>query len=227
MLTGFPRTRWPRLRFSESYAVRISVKISRICEFRVIMGIMTGLLGCCSSSTLGSRANDYVKTLATLGFWLHHSPCSLGCWTNNTLAARSLSPNYALTGMLSYTKLWLGIWHTLCCDWEVGIHYAIMLWLGSWHTLCYYAVTGKLAYIMLWLGSWHTLYCDWEVGIHYAVTEKLAYIMLWLGSWHTLCCDWEVDIHHQVVLREMDDRGMPWNWYDELWYGRIGLMWNQ
>ena len=92
MLTGFPRTRWPRLRFSESYAVRISVKISRICEFRVIMGIMTGLLGCCSSSTLGSRANDYVKTLATLGFWLHHSPCSLGCWTNNTLAARSLSP---------------------------------------------------------------------------------------------------------------------------------------
>ena len=95
MLTGFPRTRWPRLRFSESYAVRISVKISRICEFRVIMGIMTGLLGCCSSSTLGSRANDYVKTLATLGFWLHHSPCSLGCWTNNTLAARSLSPKYS------------------------------------------------------------------------------------------------------------------------------------
>ena len=83
MLTGFPRTRWPRRRFSESYAVRISVKISRICVFRVIMGIMTGLLGCCSSSTrLGSRANDYV----------HHSPCSLGCWTNNTLAAWSLSP---------------------------------------------------------------------------------------------------------------------------------------
>ena len=92
MLNGFARTRWPRLRFSESYAVRISVKISRICEFRVIMGIMTGLLGCCLSSTPGSRANDYVKTLATLGFWLHHSPCSLGCWTNNTLAARSLSP---------------------------------------------------------------------------------------------------------------------------------------
>ena len=75
MLTG-----WPRRRFSESYAVRISVKISQICEFRVIMGIMTSLLGCCSSSTLG--------------FWLHHSHCSLGCWTNNTLAARSLSPNY-------------------------------------------------------------------------------------------------------------------------------------
>ena len=58
--------------------VRISVKISRIWEFRIIMGKITGLLGCCSSSTRGSRANDYVKTLATLGFWLHHSPCSLG-----------------------------------------------------------------------------------------------------------------------------------------------------
>ena len=95
MLTGFPRTRWSRLRFSKSCAVQISVKISRICEFRVIMWIMTGLLGCCSSSTLGSRANDYDKTLATLGFWLHHSPCSLGCWTNNTLAARSLPPKYS------------------------------------------------------------------------------------------------------------------------------------
>ena len=104
MLTGFPRTRWPRLRFSESYAVGISVKISRICEFRVIMGIMTGLLGCCSSSTLGSRANDYVKTLATLGFWLHHSPCSLGCWTNNTLAARSLSPKHTEWAKFGYLK---------------------------------------------------------------------------------------------------------------------------
>ena len=94
MLTGFPRTRWPWRRFSESYAVRISVKVWRMCEFRVIMGIMTGLLGCCSSSTLGSRANDYVITLATLGLWQHHSPCSLRYWTNNTLAARSISPKY-------------------------------------------------------------------------------------------------------------------------------------
>ena len=74
MLTGFPRTRWLRRLFSESYAARISVKTSQICEFRVIMGIM---LGC------------------TLGVWLHHSPCSLGCWTNNTLAARSLSPKWS------------------------------------------------------------------------------------------------------------------------------------
>ena len=58
MLAGFPRARWSRLRFTESYAVRIYVKILGICEFSVIMGIMTGLLGCCSSSTLGSRAND-------------------------------------------------------------------------------------------------------------------------------------------------------------------------
>ena len=40
MLTGFPRTRWLRRRFSESYAVQISVKISRICEFRVIIYII-------------------------------------------------------------------------------------------------------------------------------------------------------------------------------------------
>ena len=77
MITGFPRTRWPWRQFSESYVVRISVKISQICEFRVIMRIMTGLLGCCSM----------------LRFWSHHSSCSLGSWTNNTLAARSLSPN--------------------------------------------------------------------------------------------------------------------------------------
>ena len=46
MLTGFPRTRWPRQGFSDSYAVRISVKILRICDFRAIMGIMTDLFGC-------------------------------------------------------------------------------------------------------------------------------------------------------------------------------------
>ena len=109
MLTGFPRTRWPRPQFSESYAIRISVKISRICEFRVIMGIMTGLLGCCSSSTVGNRANDYVKTLATPGFWLHHSSCSLGCWTNNTLAARSLSPQHVYR-MTAIEKLLKRCW---------------------------------------------------------------------------------------------------------------------
>ena len=31
---------------------------------------------------------------------MHHSPCSLGCWTNNTLAARSLSPNQHIMDQL-------------------------------------------------------------------------------------------------------------------------------
>ena len=44
-----------------------------------------------------SRANDYVTTL---GFWLHQSPCSLGCWTNNTLTAQSLSPNLTCMAFL-------------------------------------------------------------------------------------------------------------------------------
>ena len=100
----------------------ISVKISWICELRVIMGIMTGLLGCCSSSTLGSRANDYVKILATLGFWLHHSPCSLGCWTNNTFASRSLSPEYNIDIMT---------WHNTDTTWY--LHNIIPI---SYHSDC-------------------------------------------------------------------------------------------
>ena len=72
--------------FSDTYAARIFVKIWRICEFRIIMGIMTVLLGCCLSSTLGSRANDYVKTLA---IWLHHL-------SYPSLATQSLSPKYEM-----------------------------------------------------------------------------------------------------------------------------------
>ena len=34
-----------------------------------------------------------VQHLREQGQWLHHSPCSLGCWTKNTRAERSLSPN--------------------------------------------------------------------------------------------------------------------------------------
>ena len=70
---------------------RTPVKMLRIYEVRVKIGTMTDLLCCCSSSTLGIRANDYVKTLVKLGFWLHNSSCSIGSWTN-TLANRSLSP---------------------------------------------------------------------------------------------------------------------------------------
>ena len=58
------------------------------------------LIFACNYFVKGSRATDYVKTLATLGFWLQHSPCSLGCWMNNTLTARSLSPNPCPTSMV-------------------------------------------------------------------------------------------------------------------------------
>ena len=55
-------------------------KYSEICKFLVIMWIMTGLLGRC--------------LFDALRFWLHRSPYSLRCWTNNTLATRSLSSKY-------------------------------------------------------------------------------------------------------------------------------------
>ena len=60
-------------RFSESCALRFLVKISKICEFRDIVGIMTWLLGHCLWSLLGLGANDYVKIPASSGFWLHYS----------------------------------------------------------------------------------------------------------------------------------------------------------
>ena len=60
MLTGFPRTRWPRRRFSELCGTNFRENIANLLYIYVIMGIMTGLLGCCSASTLGSRVNDYV-----------------------------------------------------------------------------------------------------------------------------------------------------------------------
>ena len=34
-----------------------------------------------------------IRQMQQFSLWLHHSHCSIGCWTNNTLAARSLSPN--------------------------------------------------------------------------------------------------------------------------------------
>ena len=68
MLTGVPRTRWSWRGFNETCAARTFVIISQICEIRIIMGIMTGLLGCCSSSTLRSRAIDYIKPERSEGF---------------------------------------------------------------------------------------------------------------------------------------------------------------
>ena len=79
-------------RISESRAAQFSLEISRICEFRVIMGIMTGLLGRCLWSTFGLRANDHVKTLTSLGLWLHHSPWALRCLTNNAHADPVIIP---------------------------------------------------------------------------------------------------------------------------------------
>ena len=38
------------------------------------------------------RQNPRYARVLRSGFDCVHSPCSLGCWTNNTLAARSLSP---------------------------------------------------------------------------------------------------------------------------------------
>ena len=102
--------------FSESYVAQISVKISRLC----------GLLVCCSSSTLGSRANDYVKTLATLGFWRNHSPCSLGCWTNNTYSQPAHYP-------LSKTQC-IDIFMNCC--WPFASLYDIFDWhYNSWSQL--------------------------------------------------------------------------------------------
>ena len=55
-----------RRRFIESYATRIWVKISEICEFRVTIMITNELLGGCLRSNRGLRANDYVCP----GLWL-------------------------------------------------------------------------------------------------------------------------------------------------------------
>ena len=54
----------PRRRLSGSYTARISVKISRICEFRAIMGIMTSLLGCCCPAPL--RAGRMIMSKLSL-----------------------------------------------------------------------------------------------------------------------------------------------------------------
>ena len=37
-------------------------------------------------------ASEGARRMVTPGFWRNHSPCSRGCWTNNTRANRSLFP---------------------------------------------------------------------------------------------------------------------------------------
>ena len=109
-----------------------TVKVSRICEFRVIMGTMTGLLGCCSSSTFGSKANDYVKTIATLWFWLHHLSCSLGSWTKKTLTARSLSTKSFAVHHVGLTT------HPCLTSTAVLLnHISGWTWISIWMSLVY------------------------------------------------------------------------------------------
>ena len=65
-------------------------KLKRNHSFLFVMAIMSAAVNKCYRY---SRIFcQFLHFLATLGFWLHHSPCSLWCWTNNTLEARSLSP---------------------------------------------------------------------------------------------------------------------------------------
>ena len=64
-----------------------------LCGANFRENIANILVSCYNGTNDRSARVLFVQHLATLGFWLHHSPCSLGCWTNNTLAARSLSPN--------------------------------------------------------------------------------------------------------------------------------------
>ena len=107
MLNRFPATRWPRrdvrwelcgTNFGENIPnLRVSCYNGNNDRSALVLFVQHPRE---QGEWLGSRANDYVKTLATLGFWLHHSLCSLGCWTNNTLAARSLSPNLTLKNKL-------------------------------------------------------------------------------------------------------------------------------
>ena len=87
LLNGFPWIRWLRRRFSESSSARIWVKISEIRGIRVIMGIMTGLLGLYLWSTLGLSAKVHVKIPASHGFWLQHPHWVPECLTNNARAA--------------------------------------------------------------------------------------------------------------------------------------------
>ena len=87
MLNRFPATRWPRRHVQwEQCGTNFGGKIANLRVSCYNGNNDRYMLGCCSSSTLGSRANDYVNNLA------YHSPCCLRCWMNNTLAGRSLSP---------------------------------------------------------------------------------------------------------------------------------------
>ena len=104
MLSRFLWIGWPRRRFSESYTLRVWVTMSWNCQFRVIKGIKTGLLGrCLIEAPSGPNANDCVKTLASLRFWRNNSPWVLGCFTNNA-AASTIFHNYTYNTRSTHTQ---------------------------------------------------------------------------------------------------------------------------
>ena len=94
------------LRTMEScYTAQFIVKITGICEFRVIMEIMTGMLRRSLWSTHWLRANAYVNTIDLLGCWLHHSPWALGCFRNNARAAPVIIPQMVTNNYNMY--IWI------------------------------------------------------------------------------------------------------------------------
>ena len=77
------------------------------------------------------------------GEWLlHHSPCSLGCCTNNTLATRSLSPKYfpniaaiqnlALLQQILLSKI-IGVMLLMCQNTTMRVYGA---WIKTNFVLC-------------------------------------------------------------------------------------------
>ena len=84
MLIRFPWTRWLRL----IYAMRheFEWKYHEFYQFRVLMGIMTGLLGRCEAPS-GSGRMITSNTFASHLFLFNHSYWPLGFFSNNGRAA--------------------------------------------------------------------------------------------------------------------------------------------
>ena len=82
-------TRWPRRRFSRSYVTPIWVTKSIMCEFRVTMGILTGLLGRCYEAPVGSWLRQSHRLA-----WVLSSPRTMGpgCFANNAHTAPVIIP---------------------------------------------------------------------------------------------------------------------------------------
>ena len=90
---GFQWTGWPGGRFSKSDVARVWLELSEICEFRVVIRIMTRLPVRCLWGTRGLRTNYHVKNLASLGFLI--ISCKL-CGASQTASVQpwALSPTW-------------------------------------------------------------------------------------------------------------------------------------